>query len=382
MREYIIAYDGNWIHFFIKPHVGLCSRKKIGFKFEDYEIILSGAAADFCVYTSGNYIHIVCQNEKGSVLYLMYDGIAWKKNILLESRSAKPYSKNFVMIEISGYINLLYTVENKERIMLIHQILHNGSSPEVIAYIKNDTIPFCVHTFPETDFAIYYTNEDGNPCKQIYKWSQKKFLEPSTLESGLSIKFSAELSGDTALIGVQKTDTIMTLVYIKNESEKKPVYLDCKKDIIPVLSQYGEKQYMVWTEHGNVMSSCLQPDGRWSKPMQYAKSSSSETKLYSICKNGKYEYFYGVARENDITLYGTHDILKKPPKKPENISPKKPAMRETENIILNQEKQIKLLCRELAEQRQRLCDLSDKIESLLNSVPIADEESIDNVLLN
>ena len=384
MREYIIAYGGSWIHFFIKPHVGLCSRKKNGFRFEEHKIILAGAAADFCVYSSGNRIHIVCQDQKGSVLYLLYDGTSWQKNILLQSKTAKPYNKNFVMTEISGFINLLYLVENKERVMLVHQVLHPGSSPQIVAYIKNDSVPFCVCSCPETDFYVYYKNENGTSCRQIYKWSQKKFLEPTILEDGLSIKFSTTLSDSEALIGIHETDNVKTLVYIKNNNEKSPVYRDLKGDIIPIISCYCEKQYMVWTEYGNIMSSCLQPDGKWSRPMQYAKSSSTEAKLYAICKNGIYEYYYGVSRENDITLYGTHDILKKPPEhiEQESTAKKISGPQKTEDLLLNQERQIKLLCDELSQQRQRLSDLSDRIESLLDSVSIADEETIDNVLLN
>ncbi|MBE7027723.1 MAG: hypothetical protein E7407_01640 [Ruminococcaceae bacterium] len=384
MREYIIAYGGNWIHFFIKPHVGLCSRQKNGFRFEKHKIVLAGAVADFCVYSSGNSIHIVCQDQKGSVLYLLYDGDSWQKNVLLQSRTAKPYNKNFVMTEISGYINLLYLVENKERVMLVHQILHQGSSPQIVAYIKNDSVPFCVCTCPETDFSVYYKNENGISCRQIYKWSQKKFLEPTILDEGLSIRFSTELPDGKGIIGIQETDNVKTLVYIENDNQKSSVCQDLRDDIIPIISRYLQKQYIVWTEYGNIMSSCLQPDGKWSKPMQYAKSSSTEAKLYAICKDGIYDYYYGVSRENDITLYGTHDILKKPPehKGHEIISKKISSPQDTENLLLNQERQIKLLCDELSEQRQRLADLSDRIEALLESVSIADEESIDNVLLN
>lgn len=385
MREYIIAYRGNWIHFFIKPHIGLCSRKRNGFKFEEYEIVSLGATADFCVYSSGELIHVVCQDEKGSVLYLLYDGKVWKKTILLESRTAKPYNKNFTMVNLSGYINLLYLVENKEKVMLVHQILDSSSSPEVVAYIKNDAVPFCVCPHHhETSFSVYYTDENGMSCKQLYKWSQKKFLKTSPFEENLSIKFSEEFKEGHALAATQKTGNITTLIYVDKNNEKSPVYLDCRSDIIPVISEYGGKHYMVWTEHGSIMSSCLKSDGKWSKPMQYAKSSSTETKLYAVCTKGRYEYYYGTKRENDITLYGTHDILKKPPSfsGSEDNAFAHFASHETEKLLISQEKQIKLLCHELSVQRQRLADLSEKIESLLNTVPIADEEAIDNILLN
>lgn len=383
MREYIIAYNGNWIHFFIKAHVGLCMRKKNGFKFEEYRVLMQGAEADFCVYTSGDLIHIVCQNEKGSVIYLLYDGIAWKKTVLLESRTAKPYNKYFQMTEISGHINLLYVVENKERLMLVHQILSGTASFDVVEYIKKDSVPFCLLNHQETDFSVFYTNENNTPCQQTYKWSQKKFLEPINFANCNSVKFAVMTKDGIALAVTQKTSNINTLYYYEKDKELSSVYADCDKDIMPIISHYCDKLYMVWTEYGNVMSSYLGENGQWSKPMRYAKSLNRDTKLYAICKNGTYEYYYGTQNEYDITLYGTHDILKKSPQeKMKRINTHTDNCNNEENMLLSQEKQIKLLCQELSQQRQRLYDLSEKIDELLNAVPLADEEAIDNVLLN
>lgn len=383
LREFIIAYNGNWIHFFIKQHVGLCMRKKDGFKFEEYRVLMQGAEADFCVYTSEDLIHIVCQNEKGSVIYLLYDGIAWKKTVLLESRTAKPYNKHFQMTEISGHINLLYVVENKDRLMLAHQIL-NGTMPlDIVDYIKKDSVPFCLANHQETDFSVFYTNENNIPFQQTYKWSQKKFLEPIALCNYNSVKFAVKSEDGFALAVIQKTSDTNILAYCEKDKELLPVYSDCDKSIIPIISHYCDKLYMVWTEYGNVMSSYLEGDRKWSKPMRYAKSLNRETKLYAICKNGTYEYYYGTQNEYDITLYGTHDILKKPPTETiKKINPHRNNTKYEESMLIAQEKQIKLLCQELSQQRQRLSDLSEKIDELLNAVPLADEEAIDNVLLN
>ena len=388
LREYIIAYDNSWIHFFIKPHVGLCSRRKDNLKFDEYKVLVSGAGADFCVYSSSSYIHVVCQDEKGSVLYLLYDGVSWKKRTLLESRTARPYMKNFVIMEISGHINILYTIENKEKLMLVHQLLIGNSTPSVIDYIKKDSIPFCASTHNETDFSVFYTNEDGICCEVIYKWSQKKFLPPKKLTGNISIRFAQNTGNTTHLAAIKHENNVRHLLYItKTTDYSEPemiVYSNCQNDVKPVISNYGEKQYMVWTERGNVMSSCLGADNKWSKPIQYAKSSKTEIKLYVLCHEGKYEYYYGIAREHDFTLYGTHDVLKKPPKTTSGKHSTKNIYNTetTENLIVSQGKQIQILCDELSKQRKKLAELSSRIEQLLSSIPIADEEDIDNVLLN
>lgn len=388
MREYIIAYNNSWIHFFIKPHVGLCSRKKSGLKFDDYKVLVHGASADFCVYSVDDYIHIVCQDEKGSVLYLMFNGTTWKRNILLESRTAKPYVKNFVIIDISGHIGILYTIENKDRIMLVHQLLIGNASPTVVDYIKSDSAPFCVYKHHETDFSVFYTNEKGVSCEIIYKWSQKQFNEPKILSDFHNIKFVHEKDNIVSLAAIKTTNNAKNLIYIKrtpdgNETESD-VYLNCSDNIMPIISNYGKKKFMVWTEHGNVITSCMDENEKWSRPIQYAKSSKTEIKLYSICYNGNYEHYYGVALEHDFILYGTHDVLKRPPKTAKynhsdfNVSVSK----DSQNLLITHGKQIKQLYDELSLQRNKLAELSARIEDLLSSVPIADEEDIDNVLLN
>ena len=386
MQEYIIAYNNTWIHFFIKPHVGLCYRKKNNLKFEDYKIIEPGASADFCVYSDGNTIHVICQDEKGSVLYLFFDGDSWKRTVLLKSRTALSYKKHFVIVEISGYISVLYTIENKEKLMLIHQLLIGNAEPTVIDYIKYDSVPFCVYKHHETDFSLFYTNEEGSVCEIIYKWSQKQFQKPYIYTHLQNIKFAQEKDGIIFLAAVERDDKTANLVYLtkklSGEESHSLVYPNCNKDIIPIISTYGEKQYMAWTEYGNVISSWREPDGSWSKPIQYAKSSKNETKLYAICREGKYEHYYGIAREHDFILYGTHDVLKTPPKsqsKYTNISSSD--LNDNENLIISHGKQIKQLCNELSIQRKKLSELSAKLESLLSDMPIADEDVIDNVLL-
>lgn len=388
MREYIVAFDGEWRHFFIKQNVGLCHRKKDGFKFSDYRVLLKGAESDFCVYATEKNIHIVCQDTNGSVLYLIYDGVSWKKITLLESKSAKPYEKNFTIISMAGYINLLYVIENKERFALVHHTLIEGNGPTIVDYIKKDEVPFFATKGEETDFTLFYTNEEGVSGKRLYKWSQKAYQDflPLSLKN-INIKFAQKDNGEKlSLVFTKKTENIRSLIYARadedmNISEEFPVYLDCKENIVPVMSHYGEKEYIVWSEYGSVMTSYIDKSGRWSKPVRYAKSSTGEAVLYEICKDGKYEYFYGMPREHDIILYGTHDILKAPPnssngnnfKKMESVPPE---------TLKEQAEHIKRLYEELSSQKKILQELAARLETIISCVPIADEEDIDKILLS
>lgn len=397
MREYIISFEGRWHHFFIKQHVGLCCRRKDGLKFGEYEVLLKGAEADFCVYSTDKHIHIVCQDEGGSVLYLFYNGNAWKKSVLLESRMAKPYNKNFKIINLSGYLNVIYTVCNKERVMLVHQIIADGNTPAVVDYIKSDITPFCILSHRETDFSVFYTNEEGVSGKRIYKWSQKTYSEFIPVkDNNISIAFTTNPSFTSSLAAVirhdEKKDVLSCFKIDENNSlyGEMVVCDDFFSRDIPVISAYGEKIYMVWTEYGGVVTSCLLPDGTWSAKTRYAKSNTGYAKLYSVCHNGNYEYYYGIPRENDISLYGTHDILKNSPLK----TSKKEGTYETnssehmnknnysEQILKNQQEQIKKLFEELTSQKNKLSELTSKIEDIISTIPIAADDDIDKILMN
>ncbi len=391
MREYIVGFQGLWRHFFIKQNVGLCHRIKDGFKFNDYRVLLKGAESDFCVYATEKYIHIVCQDAKGSVLYLMYDGVSWKKTTVLESRSAKPYVKNFNIISMAGHINLLYVIESKERFALVHHTLIEGSSPFIVDYIKKDAVPFSIALCDETDFTVFYTNEDGISGYKKYRWSQKAYSEFSASSSkDITVKFAESLSeNNMSFVFTKKTENIFSLMYAETDEEtnitgEATVYLDCDKSVVPIISHYGQKKYIVWIEAGSVMTSYFDDNGRWSKPVRYAKSSAGDATLYVICCEGKYEYYYGAPREHDIILYGTHDILKNPPQK---ANSKKHVLSEGREDMMGisireQAEQIKKLYEELSVQKKILSDLAARLETIISCVPIADEEDIDKVLLS
>ena len=81
--EYIIAYKNNWYHFFIKPNLGFCTSKKTGALFVRNEVLLANPFEDFCVTKTDKYIHAVCQDSFGSIIYFIFDGNVWKSKTIL-----------------------------------------------------------------------------------------------------------------------------------------------------------------------------------------------------------------------------------------------------------------------------------------------------------
>lgn len=380
MREYIVQFQNNWWHFFIKQNTGLCIRKKDGFKFGENEVLLKGAESDFCVFATEESIHIVCQDGNGSVLYLVYDGVSWKKRVLLHSKTARPYKKYFQFVSLSGHINILYVIENKERLLLVHQTLSAESVPFVVDYIAKSDVPFCIASHEETDFTLFYKNEKGKSGYKRYKWSQKTYSGFEEFDKDdVEIRFAEVGSSGNLVACAVSSDNIMQISFDEqmNKKEEIKVTENCLKDAMPIISHYGDKKYIVWTEYGGIVASHFE-SGVWSKPVRYAKSNQVAAILYVIYHNGKCEYFYGAPRENDIILYGTHDFLKTPPK---NTS-KNSTEFFGENSLKELTEQVKKIYEELSIQRRKLSYLSEKIAEIVSNVPIADEEDIDKILLN
>ena len=158
MKEYLILFEGVWLRFFLNPRLGLCVSRMENSKFSKSETLLLNAKSDFAAVLVQNAVHIVCQNEKGGIIHLIYDGKTLKKSVLLESRENRPYTKYFTLIPIGAFINLFYVIKHEGKEMLIHKILsENILSPEVVDYVEPSGIRFFAYPGISTDISAYDT---------------------------------------------------------------------------------------------------------------------------------------------------------------------------------------------------------------------------------
>ncbi len=409
MQEYIVSCEEMWWHFFYKSEYGLCFKTKAGAHFNDFEILLKDVQDDFCVISLGNSIHAVCQDNSGSVLYLKYTDKKWEKITLLASKTGVAYPKYFRLVSVGSFINLYYVINHKEKYMLIHQIL-NGASPEptVVDYISISSRPFSVSSHSSTDLSICYANSQGICGVRTFRWSQKNYSPFVRLpgDAPLLSPFVKIKDDDTAFFAaISKLDSFYNLIFICREPDgtfknMSTVYLDCGKDICPILFYEGSRLILQWIENGNVMMSYSDDDGqKWKKPTKYMRGSSVSVKVYDIYNAGKHFCCCGFSDNGTIHLYCNDNPLISAPNKPlkSDFKPQgfeaadfarkfgyrraKEPMPEPEYVLKEE------LYREIAAIRETLAKHDDAICSILKpktnqEAPIAENENdIDEIVM-
>ncbi len=313
MREHLIFFEDKWWHFFVKPFYGLCFRKKEGARFLPFEVLLPDILEDFYVLSAENELHLVCQDKTGNILYLLYQDGVWQKSVLLESKTGASYPKHFSLLTTSGYVNLFYVILYKEKYMLIHQVLNMpDKTPAVIDRIVFGSPPYLVSKTVGTDLAIIYENEAGRFGSCTYRWSKKEFSRHLPLYPEMNPKIAgllAEENGKIRYAAFISAGNFKNLVYFEQKEDGSytlpvTVYLDCPQDAEPVFCRDQDKLYLLWKEHGSVMSSHSSDDGvKWSRPLRYVKNAALPPVLYTIHSGNRVFSSYGYEKEQDIVLY-------------------------------------------------------------------------------
>ncbi len=324
MQEYIVSCLGYWWHFFYKPSYGLCFRKKDGMRFTEFEILLKEAENDFCVFAIGNTIHIVCQDHAGAILYLVYNGENWEKLSLLTNKDGKPSPKHFSLWAVGKHLNLFYVIEYKEKMMLIHQMLHSpNTAPTVVDYITPSHRPYQICQHSSNDLTVCYQNEQGICGMRNFIWSQKNYQPFRRLTPSLSSCAPAcyiEQNDVCHFAATSELENVKNLIYFRLEadgsfSDSSTVYLDCKETSAPIFFRKDERLYLEWLDNGSVMMSYFADENeRWKKPVKYMRNAATPIILYHICEEGKTSLCYGFSDNGSINLYGMDDIFAHSPK--------------------------------------------------------------------
>ena len=421
MREYIVLHQEKWWHFFIKPFYGLCLRKKEGARFLPFEVLLPTACEDFCAIEAGNRIHLVCQEENGSILYLTQEEDTWHKVVLFENKSGTAYKKYFSMVAVGNFINLFYVITYQEKHMLVHQILTGEDRPPtVVDRVQRESLPYSVTMHTGTDITILYENESGKGGERLYRWSQKAFSRFMPVYPSAKCQpccFLPEKDGTVRYAGFQKVEGIYNLVYFEKQtdmaySEPTVVYLDCRQDAEPIFCRDNRKLYLVWQEGGSIMSSYLMhEEGKWSKPIRYMQPSGTKVIQYGICQNGTLRYVYGYEKGQDIVLYADEGLTVPSPQKQElQFKPEgyegvefasayggtaEEERVESSSPMTNHfRKELEKIKEQILDFKIRLTNLTQRLEAMeaeqeqkkrmlpeTKTVPLAEETTIDTVLL-
>ena len=317
MKEYIIFYGNNYMHFYVARE-GLCVRKMENGRFLNSNILLPDAKFDFSAVSLGGLIHIVCQSNAGEILYITYDGKVWEKAVLLKGKEKSAYTKHFSLVPIGNFINLFYTINHENKTMLIHQILdgmHN--TPEVIDYITPRGEYYFASPNITSDVTLCYQNAKGELGTKLYRWSQKSFMPFFAIEKEENIyspflKMTSDGFLMTAILKEKNGDSSI-LFYTKNEIgeiKKIKISKECDKDSMPIIFINKERIYIEWFFRGLVYSVCSYDEGMsFSKPLSYVKKESAENKLFLIDNSKEITYCYGARSKSEIVFYSSSNVL-------------------------------------------------------------------------
>lgn len=325
MQESIVSYQGHWWHFFYKPSYGLCFRKKDGMRFGEFEILFKEAEEDFRVLSLGSFIHIVCQDHAGAILYLVYDGKEWEKLTLLTSKEGKPAPKHFSLLAVGSRLNLYYVIEYKEKSMLVHQFLNApNTEPKVVDYITASSCPYQVCSHFSGDLTVCYQNAQGICGMRTFDWSQKSYQPFRRLPIPVtSVPAMLTDEDDTChFAAVTEIEGVHNLICFRCESdgsfsEPSTVCLECGESPAAVLFRQDGRLRLEWLENGSVMTSYLAEETeKWKKPVKYMRSAATPVVLYRICEEGKITACYGFSDNGSVNLYGAGNLIAEPPKAP------------------------------------------------------------------
>jgi len=285
------------------------------------------AFEDFSVITTESGIHLVCQNLQGSILYVRYDGDAWKTEHLLESREKHAVFKNITLKKIGNFIHLFYVVFSKENHILIHQLLGKpGGQPKVVDYIHDAEFSVCNHQ--TSDMTVLYRNSEKVYGTKKYRWSKKEFDAFVPLDCGCNLEHAvimADKDENLSIAAYAKFDKFLNILYltknqISNDYAIAAIHLVSGTSEGLAFANCGDTLSLNWCENGLVMTSVC-TNNKWSTPKKYIRGTTQENILYHLQSEAENFSSYGYRQDGKILLYITRDILEHPPKKESTKTP-------------------------------------------------------------
>jgi hypothetical protein len=181
MAEHFVKQSYSKIWHFCHNNQGICYTVMSCNNLFKYEILETDAKGDYDVLIDDlDQIHLICQNSSGDIIYYNYSDNGWEKNVILQSKTPTDYLKYFNIHRVNNWINILYQIEYKGKIMLSHQILgYEKQTPDVVDIIRGNYIS--AKDSMGNIYALYFNLED-----------KKTLLESEITASGNSTNGAIE----------------------------------------------------------------------------------------------------------------------------------------------------------------------------------------------
>ncbi len=392
-KRYIVKESsGREWYFFFREKSGICYANLINKRLPSFDILFSEGMGDFDVIVDINdSLHLICQDKRGNIVYLVSRNDKWLKYVILESKSQNHYPKHFKILLVNDSINLFYVIDHNEDKLFVHQILSSSNQPpEVVGVISESAFPFYVTHDGDGDIYAYYMNTAAENrigyCK--YLSSKKVWLEFSALEE---LAYSPQppyvmFSSDNVIhaVYIKKADKGFNIIYNSNLDK----YLDINShinsdnvksaseviiasildlDFPPVIILTSNRLWLVWSNNHNVFSCFSEDNGiSWNNPSQFMSGRNSNVELFGYRTNKREEALsifadlcYGYTGGSNINLYilpSYIEKLKHP--QPKNVIK---AASTTGDAVAR----LKL---EITSLREELLNMNKKIDALSNQI--------------
>ncbi len=349
--------DERVLYFFIND--GLCV-KDLNVPSDKYKVIYEEAVCDFAVMDTGlGEVGIVCQDDKGSIIFLKESGDTFLKTTLLNNRSQIAYDKYFRLTKHIERIGLSYIINYKGKSILSFQVVDGEeSAPVVVDYVNNTD--YWSHASSNGDLYIFYNRKDEFGYK-IFKWSQKDFIDYDSLGEGRLI--SAVGDGDCYYI-IYERDGGFFLKVIDNRNfgfnicdyELNFIKQD---DIVNIMMEKNKLWVTVNRKGFTFGKKCSIENFEFSSPYNFANEGNLIN--YSLCINER-EYIvekcfgYSINMRPKLILYKDLLNVKK------TIKPTVTVFGEENNKEENED--IKRINIELTKLDIRLKEAEEKIKKL------------------
>ena len=330
MNEHFVKLSHGAIYHFCRNNQGICFCVMTDERIREYEILLQNGREDFDVLVDdSDTIHLVCQDDTGSIIRLKKEGEVWEKYTVLQTRTPTSYAKNFNLQRVGSWLNILYTVEHKGHKMLSHQIIGQSENPDAVDYIKGN---FSVAQDDTGDIYALYTNISGVLGWRKFLWSKKEWTEFNAVSTRGELT-SAHIFVDETVHITGITDN--SILYIGNGCEQ----VIGTSGTTPIFMKVRGALYIVWENRrdGRVWASLSNDGGlTFQLPTEFITGRFAPVKCYHVAATSaekiKTDFCYGYIRDNAVILYllnGFFNVTKFPPRPTVTAERKDPSVEVT-----------------------------------------------------
>ena len=325
MADYLVKRSYGFMWHFCHNSSGICFCSMTNSHITEYEVLLPGGQSDFDVQIDdSDTAHLVCQDSGGNIIYIKNEDKVWKKFTLLKSKTASAYPKNFKIIRVGNWINIIYTVESGGKRLLSHHILENSDIPNAVDYAMGD---FDCTRDEYGNIYILYTNSEGSAGWRKFLWSRKEWSDFTAVSKNGRLSKPYIFVDEKIHITASVEDNI---IYISETEEK----IIAEGGTQPIIIKDEDCMYIMWKslKDGKVWACMSSDKGRtFQKPAEFMAGRFVPAKLFALScttfEKCASRHCYGYIKDNAISLYLLGDFLKisKTPPRPEMPEVKKDA---------------------------------------------------------